>query len=214
MFIVQRYWKLLLAVAGAGMVAGAAWGALIAPGQAAGPQTPNDRIIFRMIRSAAADKAGCLARAQATVRITSLGPVERMQVDATKLPANAEFDFFVIQVPNAPFGLSWYQGDLETNAGGAGSATFVGRFNTETFIVAPGAASAPKVHETDATTNPQTAPVHTFHLGLWFNDPKDAAAAGCPDTVTPFNGDHTAGIQALSTRNFVDDQGPLRQLEP
>jgi hypothetical protein len=53
--------------------------------------------------------------------------------------------------------------------------------------------------------------VHTFHLGLWF---KDAAAAGCPNTVTPFNGHHTAGTQAFSTRNFVDDQGPLRQLEP
>ena len=137
-----------------------------------------------------------------------------MQVDATKLPANAEFDFFVIQVPNAPFRLSWYQGDLETNAGGEGSETFVGRFNTETFIVALGPAPAPKVHETDAISNPQTPPVHTFHRGLWFNSPKDAAAAGCPDTVTPFNGDHTAGIQALSTRNFVDDQGPLRQLEP
>jgi hypothetical protein len=41
-----------------------------------------------------------------------------------------------------------------------------------------------------------------------------AAAAGCPSTVTPFNGDHTAGIQVLSTRNFDDDQGPLRQLAP
>jgi hypothetical protein len=38
--------------------------------------------------------------------------------------------------------------------------------------------------------------------------------AGCSDTVTPFNGDHTAGIQVLSTRNFADDMGPLRQLTP
>jgi hypothetical protein len=65
----------------------------------------------------------------------------------------------------------------------------------------------------DAAENPATNPVHTFHLGLWFNSPDDAAAAGCPDDVTPFNGDHTAGIQALSTRNFPDDQGPLRQLD-
>src|SRR5947208_5148933 len=57
-------------------------------------------------------------------------------------------------------------------------------------------------------------PVHTYHLGLWFNSPNDAAAAGCPNTVTPFNGDHTAGIQVLNTSNFADDQGPLRQLVP
>ncbi len=148
------------------------------------------------------------------MRIRSLGPVERMRVDAEGLPASTDFDLFVIQVPNGPFGLSWYQGDLESNAAGEASGMFVGRFNTETFIVAPGSTAAPKVHDADATSNPATAPVHTFHLGLWFNDPKDAAAAGCPSTVTPFNGDHTAGIQALSTRNFTDDQGPLRQLEP
>jgi hypothetical protein len=49
-------------------------------------------------------------------------------------------------------------------------------------------------------------------LGLWFNDPADAAAAGCQSTVTPFNGEHNAGVQALSTRNFADAQGPLRQV--
>jgi hypothetical protein len=66
----------------------------------------------------------------------------------------------------------------------------------------------------DATSNPATGPIHTFHLGLWFNDPADAVKAGCPGTVTPFNGEHNAGIQVLSTRNFANDQGPLRQLTP
>jgi hypothetical protein len=61
--------------------------------------------------------------------------------------------------------------------------------------------------------NPTTAPVHTFHLGLWFNSPDDAAAAGCLDTVTPFNGDHTAAIHILSTRNFARI-GPLSRLRP
>jgi hypothetical protein len=95
---------------------------------------------------------------------------------------------------------------------------FLGRFNIETFIVAPGTGPAPVVHNKrpfpDAHTNPATPPVHTFHLGLWFNSPRDAAAAGCPNTITPFNGDHTAGIQILSTRNFANDRGPLRQLMP
>ncbi|AUX36807.1 MULTISPECIES: hypothetical protein [Sorangium] len=172
---------------------------------------------FTMVRSAAAQAAGCLERAGADVTIVSLGPVEVMTVNVRGLPANTEFDFFVTQVPNAPFGLSWYQGDIETDGRGRGSGVFVGRFNIETFIVAPGSTVAPVVHDEppfpDAATNPATAPVHTFHLGLWFNSPEDARAAGCPATVTPFNGDHTAGIQALSTRNFPDQHGPLRDVE-
>ena len=38
------------------------------------------------------------------------------------------------------------------------------------------------------------------------------AGAGCPATETPFNGDHTAGIQALSTRQIIGDFGPLRRV--
>jgi hypothetical protein len=173
---------------------------------------------FEMVRSQAAEGAGCLANVRARVRIEPLGPVERMTIVASGLPRNTEFDLFVIQIPNTPFGLSWYQGDMDSNDAGVARGVFVGRFNIETFIVAPNTAPAPVVHDQppfpDANTNPPTPPVHTFHLGLWFNSPEDAAAAGCPDTVTPFNGDHTAGIQILSTRNFADDMGPLRQLTP
>jgi hypothetical protein len=32
--------------------------------------------------------------------------------------------------------------------------------------------------------------------------------------VTPFNGDHNAGIQALSTTQFPKDKGPLGTLKP
>ena len=59
-----------------------------------------------------------------------------------------------------------------------------------------------------------TGPVHQFHLGLWFNTPDDAIKAGCPGDVTPFSGEHTAGIQALSTRGFADLQGPLQEIKP
>src|SRR5215472_4082031 len=50
------------------------------------------------------------------------------------------------------------------------------------------------------------------HLGLWFGSPHAAVAAACPNTVTRLNGEHNAGIQVLSTRNFPDLAGPLRQL--
>jgi hypothetical protein len=176
----------------------------------------KEEIEFDMVVSTGA--ATCLPQASGHVTITSQGPVEVMDVDVTGLPPKTEFDFFVIQLPKAPFGLSWYQGDIETNADGRGHQRFIGRFNIETFIVAPGSGPAPVVHDDppfpDASSNPATAPVHTFHLGLWFNSPDDAAAAGCPNTVTPFNGDHTAGIQVLNTSNFPDLEGPLIQLVP
>jgi len=180
----------------------------------------NHRIDFQMVRSAGAVAANCIPNAHAAVRVVSLGSVEVMTVDIGGLPPNREFDFFVIQNPNAPFGLAWYQGDIETDGQGEGHQLFVGRFNIETFIVAqpPGGQPAPVVHNQppfpDASMNPATEPIHTYHLGLWFNSPSAAQAAGCPNTVTRFNGDHRAGIQALSTRNFGKLQGPLRQLRP
>ncbi|MFO1050273.1 MAG: hypothetical protein U1E52_20520 [Geminicoccaceae bacterium] len=192
------------ALAAAALVSG-----LAAPAADAAP------LRFSMVRSSTAVAANCLRNASARVTVTPQGQVERLDIRATKLPPNTEFDVFVIQVPSAPFGLSWYQGDLESNAAGDASVSFLGRFNIETFIVAPGVDQAPVVHHgafPDASTNPATAPVHTFHLGIWFNSPADAARAGCPNTVTPFNGDHHAGVQALSTRNFGKLQGPLRRL--
>jgi len=41
------------------------------------------------------------------------------------LPPNTDCDFFVIQVPKAPFGLALYQGDIETNKKGVGHGTFI-----------------------------------------------------------------------------------------
>src|SRR3982750_2849566 len=89
----------------------------------------------------------------------------------------------------------------------------IGRFNIETFAVAPNTAPAPNTHPgKDATSTPPSGPIPTSHVGFWFNSPADAVKAGCSGNVTPFNGDHTAGVQAMSTRNFADDNGPLRQL--
>jgi hypothetical protein len=184
-------------------------------GGGAGASVP--RTAFQMVRSTAAVNAGCLVGAQANVDVSSVGPVEIMRVSANHLRPNTDFDFFVNQVPNGPFGLSWYQGDLHTDHSGHATGIFVGRFSSETFTVAPGTAPAPQVFPTDAAQNPPTAPVQMYHLGLWFNSPADAFAARCqasPTASTPFNGEHNAGVQALSTRNFPDDHGPLRNIQP
>jgi hypothetical protein len=173
--------------------------------------------VFGMHRSPGIVAAGCLPHAKARVVVQNKGPVEVMKVHASGLPKHTDFDLFVIQVPNAPFGVSWYQGDLETNKKGEADGTFVGRFSQETFAVAPNTAPAPSVHDgpfPDATSNPPFGPIHTFHLGLWFNSPWAAAKAGCPTTVTPFNGEHDAGVQALNTAAFPDAKGPLGRLKP
>lgn len=192
--------------------------ALAAASGAVGPDVarkgPKPAATFALTRSEAAVEADCLQGARGSVKVFKLGFAERMEVALAGLPKNTEFDLFVIQVPDAPFGLSWYQGDLKTNKDGKATKSFVGRFNEETFIVAPGAGQpAPVVHPgEDAATNPATNPVHTAHLGLWFNSPDDADKAGCGDDVTPFNGDHTAGVQVLSTRQFAANEGPLLEI--
>ena len=170
---------------------------------------------FAMVRSAGAVASGCIPYARARVSIESAGQVEIMTVRAAGLPKNTEFDFFVLQQPNFPFGLGWYQGDLRTNKRGVANATFVGRFNEETFTLGVGVAPAPVRHTSptaDASTNPATAPVHQYHLGFWFNSPEDAAKAGCGANVTPFNGEHNAGAQAMSTRQFGPEDGPLGRI--
>ena len=104
--------------------------------------------------------------------------VENMHVEVSGLPKNTDFDLFVIQVPTSPFGLAWYMGDMFTDAHGVAVGDFVGRFRIGTFIVAPGTAPAPVVLAGDASSNPATAPVQLYHLGLWFDSPAAANAAG------------------------------------
>jgi hypothetical protein len=159
----------------------------------------------------------CVPYAVGYVTIEKLGFAELMQVEVKNLPPDTEFDFFVIQAPTNPFGMSWYQGDIKTDKWGRGYAKFIGRFNKETFIIGSGVAKAPVVHSDgkfpDAAENPATNPIHTFHLGLWFNSPDDARDAQCPDFETPFNGEHNAGIQVLNTAQFIY-KGPLGYINP
>jgi len=174
-----------------------------------------DSKIFNMVRSQTAVANDCLegARAHVDVRTT---PTDQQIMDVTvnHAPKNTEFEVFVTQQANAPFGVSWYQSDFDTNDQGYGEVRARGIFSEELFAVAPGSVRAPQVDDLDAETNPAFAPVHTYHIGLWFGSPEEAAAAGCPATVTPFDGGgHEAGVQAFSTRNFGALHGPLRSIE-
>jgi hypothetical protein len=146
----------------------------------------------------------CLRYAAGYVTITPNSLNDDMKVRVSGLAPNTGYDLFVIQLPNKPFGISWYQSDLETDAHGNGSAEVRGIFDVETFSVSPG-----------GTT--QFAPTHQYHLGLWFNDPQVPFKLGCEPgksqpIVTPFNGEQHAGIQVLNTANFALNAGPLSKV--
>jgi hypothetical protein len=165
--------------------------------------------------------SSCLPNARGTVIDHTFGEFENLEVFVFGLPKNVGFDLFSIEVPNAPFGLAWYIGDIVTDNTGLGVGNFVGRFNIETFVISPGVPSTPPPQVfpsppavvPEATVGVKTNPVQLYHLGLWFNSADDAAKAGCPATHTPFNGEHNAGIQVLNTLPFPDDKGPLINLK-
>ncbi|HXZ03933.1 MAG TPA: hypothetical protein VEH81_03820 [Ktedonobacteraceae bacterium] len=143
----------------------------------------------------------CLPKAQGSVTITPNSLNDVMKVSVSGLAPNTGYDLFVIQLPNKPFGISWYQSDLQTDSTGSGSVTVQGIFNNETFSVSTG-----------GTTT--FSPTHQYHLGLWFNDPNVPFKLGCEPgatspIVTPFNGEQHAGVQVLNTSNFPDNAGPL-----
>jgi hypothetical protein len=192
-------------------------GVLLAGVAMATPSKPSAKPAlkqFKMVRSQSAAALGnkCLKGAYANVRVTDAGQGnQNLYVTLNKAAKNTEFTVFVIQKANSPFGVSWYQGDIATDNKGHGTGHFVGIFNSEVFAISPGVVKPPKVDKKDAKKGVKFNSIHTFHLGVWFADPKEGKAAGCSPkglTVTPFDGDHLAGIQALSTRTFVK-LGPL-----
>lgn len=145
--------------------------------------------------------AACLPKAGGSATITPGALNDTMKVSIHGMPANTGFDLFVIQQPLAPFGVSWYQTDVQAGSSGSGSATVRGIFDVETFSVSPG-----------GTTT--FAPTHQYHLGLWFNNPGTPFKLGCEPgatapIVTPFNGQQHAGVQVLNTSEFPAGAGPL-----
>lgn len=145
----------------------------------------------------------CLPHATGHVTIEPESLNDELEIRVIGLAPNTGYDLFVIEIPNKPFGISWYQTDVQTDANGEGNSTVRGIFDVETFSVSP--ANSPTV---------TFAPTHQYHLGLWFNDPEVPFKLGCEPgakepIVTPFNGEQHAGIQVLNTANFSNNAGPL-----
>jgi hypothetical protein len=188
--------KLSIAAAAGSMAV--AMGFAAASGASAATSGPES---FSFKLQASPNITSCLPHARGRVTITPGRLNDTMRVSVHGLPARTGFDLFVIQTPNKPFGVSWYQTDVNTGRHGNGTATVRGIFDKETFSVSPG-----------GTTT--FAPTHQYHLGLWFNNPNTPFRLGCEPgastpVVTPFNGEQHAGIQVLNTAEFPDNAGPL-----
>ena len=87
--------------------------AALAPMQAYAEE-PVTTITFPLTVSPGAKS--CLPKAEGTVKVHTLGVVETLDAVIEDLPPNTDFVIFNIQVPNAPFGLAWYNGDILTDA--------------------------------------------------------------------------------------------------
>ncbi len=163
--------------------------------------------------------AGCATRASASIAITPKAPLvyaEQLKVSVRGLAANTKLHLFMTQVPNDPYGISVYLGDVVTESTGAASRVFWSCFNAATFLVAEDSTQAPRPHgAADASSNPAFKPVHTYHVGLWFASDADARKNGASCTspkTTPFSPTHNAGRQLFSSRNAGntnDLSGPL-----
>ncbi len=200
----RRLMTLGLALA---LVVAAAVGGAVATRTVAQPKealAADSTFHFNMVASSP-DITKCLPKASGDVTIKTGKLNDRMTVEAENLVPNTGYDLFIIEIPKAPFGISWYQTDLQTNGKGEGQASVRGIFDVETFSVSPG---GPTV---------TFGPTHQYHLGLWFNDPQVPFDKGCEPgktspVVTPFNGEQHAGIQVLNTANFPDAAGPLSKV--
>jgi hypothetical protein len=171
-----------------------------APASAATKAATASSFSFALVPSSTAITA-CLPHASGHATITPGKLNDTMKVTLSGMPPNAGFDLFVIQQPAAPFGVAWYQTDVNADRHGFGHATVRGVFDVETFSVSLG-----------GTTT--FSPTHQYHLGVWFNDPTVPFKLGCEPgatspIVTPFNGEQHAGIQVVNTSEFPVNAGPL-----
>jgi hypothetical protein len=126
---------------------------------------------------------------------------------AHHLKPNIDLDLFTIQNSNLlangqkdtnfkNFGLAWYQADVRADSNGEAEVAVKTILLDQIFGFDPAVA---------------LLPTNTLHVGLWFDNPKDAEACGFDIThPTPFNGSHNAGPNAMiSLPDAATTLGPL-----
>lgn len=169
------------------------------------PSAPPNAITFQMFP--AAKFIPCMAARPGitpTVRVSVVrGRLnDRMTVMLQGFKPGLQFDLFTVENSNqnadgtpvqgfSTFGMAWYQTDVQP-----------GVVTINTILL-------DQIFGFDPLVN--LKPTNTFHVGMWFNNPADAAPCNNGvEIVTPFNGDHRAGPLAFISRpNALTRLGPL-----
>lgn len=168
----------------------------------------------RFAQCLARDPAGPAPSAEVTVSRGTANDV--MVVELRHFRSGLTFSLFTVQRSQLKsdgtldadfqnFGLAWYHSDIHVGDDGRGEGVVKSILLDDIF----GFDADPLPGS--ATGAPLVAPTHTFHVGIWFDDPQDAVACGFDATKpTPFNGDHKAGPNAMiSLPDPASSQGPL-----
>lgn len=142
-----------------------------------------------------------------TVSVTRGRPDDVMTVTGDRFLPNLSFDLFTVQRSNLlatgeidpnfkDFGMAWFQTALHADANGHFSTTVRSIIFDQIFGFDP---------------DVKLGPTHTFHVGIWFDNPADAVACGFDASKpTPFNGKHKAGPVAMISRpDATTNLGPL-----
>jgi hypothetical protein len=150
------------------------------------------------LTASSAQLAACMPHADVdvTVKLTTddIG-FDSFQVKAEGLPPKRSFTVFLLQQADSPFGAAEYIGDITTDATGTAKNTFK--------LIVQEAFSSTLV-------NGSRVRVDLNRVGMWFADPKDDdfCLHDDPQTVTPFDGDNAAGVQAFNSRNAAPLPAP------
>jgi hypothetical protein len=181
----------------------------------ASPANANEKELSFPLVTANQSLSPCLARfpddphrpPTAEVKVEHGELNDTLHLRLRNIKPDLNFDLFTVQRSNKlsdgtpdpsfkNFGLAWYQTDVHANHEGEGDVTIRTILLDQIFGFDP---------------DVSLAPLNTFNVGFWFNDPNDAAACGFDvNHPTPFNGEHRAGpLAMISLPNADTGLGPL-----
>jgi hypothetical protein len=135
--------------------------------------------------------ATCMPDAQLNVNVHEGGDekgADELEISGHNLPPDRDFTVFLLQQAGTPFGAAEYIGDFSSDHGG-------NAHNNLRLIVDEAFSST--------IVNGARVRVDLNRIGVWFADPAEDDFCFGPNggSVTPFDGDNNAGVQAFNSAN-------------
>ncbi len=135
--------------------------------------------------------AECMSDARLVVKVrptTDKRGFDTFDIKAHNLPPDRSFTVFLLEQAGSPFGAAEYIGDVSTNSQGNGESKF-------NLIVSEAFSST--------VVNGARVRKELNQIGVWFADPADDDFCFGTNggSMTPFDGDGVAGVQAFNSAN-------------